>query len=236
MEQPHPQALAGPSGSGRRVALSVALVVALTGAAVAVFLLTRRTVDPPPLPEVSQAVLTAAGCTADEQPADLGGGHIPSDDASLAAAAPEVLYPDRPTTSGMHMDPVVATGVYDVPIDERVLTHNLEHGYVVVWYDPDAAASDALGTWAPDAIGGGFPKVVVAPWQGDLPDGAAVSFTAWGWRQSCTRFDPQVADAFVAAHHGLAGAAPEAAITAHVVGQQGVLDPNADDVLFPPLG
>ena len=51
MEQPHPQALAGPSGSGRRVALSVALVVALTGAAVAVFLLTRRTVDPPPVPK-----------------------------------------------------------------------------------------------------------------------------------------------------------------------------------------
>jgi len=54
-------------------------------------------------------------------------------------AEPEkVIYASNPPTSGNHWGRTAQWGFYknNVPADEQIV-HNLEHGAVVVWYNPD---------------------------------------------------------------------------------------------------
>lgn len=177
------------------------------------------------------------GCTPDERQPDLGGGHITATPESLAAEPPQVIYPERPPTSGRHVGQVAPTGTYDVHIDERITTHNLEHGYVIAWYDPEGPVDqvEAVKQWGEQQIAGDRPKTIVVPAYFDLPGDAVVSLTAWHFRQSCETFDPDVADVFAAAHYGAAGEAPEQGVPTHNVGAQGVIDPGGEDLLLPPL-
>jgi hypothetical protein len=183
--------------------------------------------------------LEALGCTPDEQQPDLGGGHLSGTPEELVAEPPAALYPDRPASSGRHLGQVAKTGVYDTLVDERLLVHNLEHGYINVYYGEGAAPEQIseLKTWAQEQIDGDFDHMIVTPWTGDaLPDEANFAYTAWGFRQLCREFDPEVAEVFTRAHHGSAGIAPEKTIPAHTgTDQQGVLDPTEENILFPPL-
>ena len=183
--------------------------------------------------------LEELGCTEISEQPNLGGGHI-TDPSVLAASAPEVLYPDRPATSGQHVGQVALTGVYDEQIDERLLVHNLEHGYVNFFYDDDADAAQVedLRTYAQGQIDGDRPKIVVAPYGEALPGEANFATVAWDRRQLCGQFDVDVATAFLDQHYNSASA-PERFIGAHISAEaQGVLDPGADEgpLLFPPLG
>lgn len=188
------------------------------------------------------ARLEELGCTDDITMPNLGGGHI--DPPGLAAEAPEVIYAGgagvagEPPSSGRHLGQVVATGVYDVPIDPRVTTHNLEHGYIVVHYAADAPAEQVsqMKAWAQEQIDGDFPRIVVTEYYKDLPDDANFSYTAWLQRQTCDTFDPDVAEVFTRAHHGTNGQGPEKDTTSvHSEGQQGVLSPDGEPLFLPPL-
>jgi hypothetical protein len=185
----------------------------------------------------AESRLDDLGCTAIEEQADLGGGHL-TDPGALAAAHPDVIYPDRPATSGSHLGSVVATGVYDKVIDERVIVHNLEHGYVTFWYDPDGdpEAIQALKGFGQEQIDGDYPKTIVAAHDA-LPDDASFAAVAWNFRQLCGEFDTDVATAFLAQHYN-GEAAPERFLSPHLSSDSGVLDPDAQDgpLLFPPLG
>jgi hypothetical protein len=189
--------------------------------------------------ERAAAQLTEFGCTDAETRPNLGAGHLSGNE--LVANPPQVLYPDRPTTSGRHLGSVALTGVYDKVIDERLLIHNLEHGYVNVFYGAgaDPAQVDELRSFGQEQIDGRFPKTIVSPWQEELPQGANFAFTAWDVRQLCAEFSPDVLLTFLNDFHGLSGTAPEKTVQAHTnASQSGVLDPNADEgpLLFPPLG
>lgn len=191
----------------------------------------------PPVPALDDDVLAALGCTGYVRMPDLGGGHIPGATEALEAEVPSVIYgSDEPPSSGRHLGQVVATGVYDVPIDPRLTTHNLEHGHVVAHHAPDAPAEqvEALRAWARAAIDEDFPKLVVAPYYTDLSGGAMFSFTAWFTRQTCDTFDVRVAEAFAEGHHETSDA-PEASVPAHRPGQPGVLEPDGAPLLFRPL-
>jgi hypothetical protein len=175
------------------------------------------------------------GCSEIEEEAILPSQHLASEE--LAANPPDVLYPRRPATSGRHLAGVVQTGVYDKVIDERLLVHNLEHGYVHVYYDEDAPEDQVaeLQAFAQEQIDSGrYEKLIVAPWKAELEDDANFALTAWGARQHCRDFDEGVALAFLREYHYLAGNAPEREIQPHLA--EG-LDPDAEegDVLFPPL-
>jgi len=180
--------------------------------------------------------LDELGCTEAALQPDLGGSHLQTDPASLAAAPPEELYDDRPASSGIHMPQVVASGVYDVTIDERLTTHSLEHGYVVFWYDqqaePDQVAQ--LKDFAQQQMDGDHPKIIVAPWGSELPGDANFSTVAWNYRQSCEQFDTDVALTFITEHYENERA-PERFIAVHNEGGQGVLVPEGEPLLFPPL-
>jgi hypothetical protein len=189
--------------------------------------------------EAAAAQLDELGCTPAETRPNLGASHL--DGTELVANPPEVLYPDRPATSGPHLGSVALTGVFDEPIDERLLVHNLEHGYVTFYYTDDADPADveALRAFAQEQIDGRFPKIIAAPASWQLGDGQPIAFAAWDARQLCERFSEDIALTFLNDFHGLSGTAPERTVQAHTnPGQQGVLNPRDVEgpLLFPPLG
>lgn len=182
-------------------------------------------------------VAQAAGCgsveefDADDSPSHLG----PDEYESLP---PEELYDERPHTAGRHTVSVVRTGVWSKAIDERILGHNLEHGYVVAYASPDADETEveALETAAQEAIDAGDDKLIVARWMNDEPmdEDASFAFVAWERRMLCDSFDEEVFAAFLDEHHGSFNA-PEAGVDAHL--GQGI-DPDSyeeEELLLPPL-
>jgi hypothetical protein len=142
------------------------------------------------------------------------------------------LYPDtRPTHSGPHtaqLHPVVPPS--DRQLDELTLTHNLEHGAVVVWYDPDALDAGEVTRLGEQVaarndagfdVGGAGSAVFVSPYTDPgIGSGGALALRAWGTAVDCDRYDPVVVDGFLAAHFGDRGIAPErhlAPYPAHVL-------------------
>ncbi|GGI04228.1 hypothetical protein GCM10011354_08060 [Egicoccus halophilus] len=168
-------------------------------------------------PQVVDATAAAAGGTVagceERVFDDLG----PPTHLEAASAPPATeLYAQRPATSGPHLDSWLAVGVYDGPVDERAVVHNLEHGGIVAWYDPAAIAAEdltALQDWAEqrnraglgNRAGGG---VLVAPFE-DAPLSAPLALRAWHVGADCERFDAAFADAFLLEHFGDRGSAPE---------------------------
>jgi hypothetical protein len=183
-----------------------------------------------------QARLDELGCTPAENMEDRGQGHL--DAASLAQQPPDALYPDRPATSGEHFQGWLKTGVYDQVMDERVLIHNLEHGYVNVFYDESAddAQIDELKSFAEEQIDGNYPKLIVSAWDGPLPEDYNFAYTGWGTRQMCAEFDTDTLAVFLREHHSGAGDAPEKTLPPHLEEGNGTIDPGDEPFLLPPLG
>ncbi len=93
-----------------------------------------------------------AACDADPLLADVvadneGWGHVP--------AGTEVNYTHNPPGSGPHYGQWTRSGVYAEAIDRRNWVHNLEHGWLVLVYHPDAPAADVRVLT--DAYASGFP-------------------------------------------------------------------------------
>ena len=96
------------------------------------------------------------------------------------------------------------------PRPERAV-HNLEHGYVVAWYDAKlpAAQVEALQLLAQQPT---FSRLlVVGWWQGDLPAGKHVVLTSWGRTDRCATVSESVVSAFYKNHLN-APIAPEAGL------------------------
>ncbi len=60
---------------------------------------------------------------------DLGRTHVP--------VGTQTFYNSNPPTSGPHYEVWTRAGVLDAPVDDRMLLHSLEHGYVVMSYNCD---------------------------------------------------------------------------------------------------
>lgn len=126
----------------------------------------------------------------------------------------DVTYPPpAPPTSGRHNPTWLPTGAKkfysrtDNPRPEMAV-HNLEHAYVVVWYD--SKATDAQLTLLEEAANGSEGKFRVVPWtRGDFPDDKHIVLTAWGFRQQCSDVSGEVMQKFQDEHGGQAGKAPE---------------------------
>jgi hypothetical protein len=120
----------------------------------------------------------------------------------------EIVYDREPPSSGPHAPNWVTVfrRVYttdDLPPVEQWV-HNLEHGWVVVWYAPDAP-TDVL-TQALEAAN--TRKLVAVPWtRGTLP--TPYVLTAWGHEQRCTAVSGAAIAAFLDEHGGENGDAPE---------------------------
>ncbi len=197
----------------QRRALTIVVAVASVAAVAILVAVTRQ--PPPPRDIVIERAAAAdafstAGCIEVEVP------NLPSSPHLEAGAPPaHELYPVRPTSQGPHLGNVAPVGVAD-RLDERATTHNLEHGAVVVWYDPDAQVdAGALEKWATDRnragfqLGGAGAGIIVSPYRDDFTSGKAVALRAWGTAIDCDQFDQLVADAFLIERFGTHGNAPE---------------------------
>jgi Protein of unknown function (DUF3105) len=89
-----------------------------------------------------------------------------------------------PVTAGSHSSPLPPDpSVYEQPIPEENVVHNLEHGYVVIYYEAEGvnALDEELRSQLAD-VAEGEEKVLLAPYP-DLAD--SFDLVAWGKLQTC---------------------------------------------------
>ena len=171
-------------------------------------------VDPSPAGGDVAAQLEQAGCTpvALEGPAN-------SNHFDPATAPPaEAIYGLPLPSAGPHLSAISPTPdrMPDAALDVRAVVHNLEHGAVAIWIDPDRvdnATVDAIEEWATSLHGDGFTSraggsILMSPTPLGA-DVAPVSFRAWQQALDCQNWTKVIADDFVAQHYGTRGQAPE---------------------------
>jgi hypothetical protein len=154
----------------------------------------------------------------------------------------DLIYPDiRPTHSGPHTEQVVPPISAGSPtqIDEYTSTHNLEHGAVIVWYDPDQldeSTVDEMTDWAQLLNNSGFQQqggtaIFVSPYvEPGISSGKAVALRAWGTAVDCDEWDETVANGFVAEHYGTRGIGPEAAFAPYPGGVLEISDRDPEEL------
>jgi hypothetical protein len=117
-------------------------------------------------------------------------------------------YNSVPATSGPHQPQPLAPivwGVYDEPVEQIKVVHNLEHGGVIVQYGREVPAQTVqdIVAWYRDDPNG----LVVAPLppalleeKPELSD--EIALTAWTYLQTCKRFNDEAFSNFVDLHRG----------------------------------
>ncbi len=133
---------------------------------------------------------------------DSGSEHV-ADGTDVRAGDPSA-FASIPATSGPHWGTPQEWGVYAAPQAESQVIHNLEHGGIVVWYQPgaiDDAALTQLTDWATSQLRSPRFKVILAPWSG--PDfGHPIAATAWNFLLYQDALDVGQLQAFMDAHYG----------------------------------
>lgn len=114
-------------------------------------------------------------------------------------------FPSNPPAGGKHYASELDAGFYDENSPQAQLTypegyigHNLEHGYVVFWYncaslsDGDCSTLKSEIKAVMDDFGG--TKLIAFPWPSlEVP----VAMTSWGRLQRFNSFNPKTAAAFI---------------------------------------
>lgn len=151
------------------------------------------------------------GSTGQTQPDD-GSTHVPVGTVCRSAAAPcgANPYSSTPGTSGPHGDPsgIANWGVYTTPQNETQVIHNLEHGGIIIWYDPEAVSAGAVdvltryvSTQVSSGISGRF-KFILTPWGGEDPLPAPIVVTAWRNLLELEEADTDAIDQFARSRYG----------------------------------
>ncbi len=152
----------------------------------------------------ASAAATATGCTGVVNDASRGSTHV--------ATNQTVNYEVAPPSSGNHDSSPLpdAYRFYERIPNLRIerAVHNLEHGFVIGWYDPKLPDDQvtALRT-AADAAGNRF---IAVPWErGEFADNKHFVLTAWDRTQRCATVSESAIKDFVKtyANPSLAGAA-----------------------------
>lgn len=113
------------------------------------------------------------------------------------------LYNSRPPTSGNHSANPLPAGFTDQLIAGDAAVHSMEHGSVVLWYQPGNAD---LTLQMSQLVRGLGSSCLVAGQYADMD--TKVAATAWGRLLALDEFDDQQLREFVSAYQGQSG--PEA--------------------------
>lgn len=151
-----------------------------------------------------QSITAAAGCGKVQKVPNLDRTH----ETGVA-----IKYSTSPPAGGAHDPSPLGPGVYNTPFSTNPAqhpsiyqaVHSLEHGYVIVWYNPDLSKSDV------DALTGavgGESKVILVPYP-DLQSKDKMAMSAWGHVQYCGKAQAKAVEAFTKHYRGTAGSAPE---------------------------
>ncbi|MEW6475103.1 MAG: DUF3105 domain-containing protein [Actinomycetota bacterium] len=170
VDRPEPEPWAHAELSRRNVRLGAVVIAVIIGIVGLGLLRSGKSSGAPELTGALRRSVEQQGCRADSR-ADKGQAHVP-------AAA----YSVNPPAGGDH-DPVPSpAGFYteaDVPTDGH-LVHSLEHGFVIIWYQP-AGVSAATLDWLRD-LAGRAKWILVVP----RPSMATpLAATAWHRRLLC---------------------------------------------------
>lgn len=161
---------------------------------------------------MDQIGLTTAEAAACDPPKDEPIGEGATDEGVKHTTA-RVQYAIAPPSSGMHNPTPLPGGnknYYsrdDNPSPEQAV-HNLEHGYVVVWYDKKATAEQIellrqIGDVAER-------KLLILPWtREDFPDEKHIVLTSWTIKQSCKDVSGAAIKDFFEKYGGARSKAPE---------------------------
>jgi hypothetical protein len=145
-----------------------------------------------------------------QQPAQVGEViPIPADYVNhIESGIPPGPYPSDPPAGGVHYATELDAKFYEesdlaalAPYPEGSLVHNLEHGYVIFWYNCvslDQAGCDDLKANIRGVMGefDGL-KLIAFPWKSlNVP----LAMTSWGRLSRYETFDPAQARAFINAN------------------------------------
>lgn len=146
--------------------------------------------------------------------ADDGNAHVTVGTTCRSPEAPcgQDPYSSLPATSGPHWDPsgIANWGVYSTPQNETQLIHNLEHGGIVIWYDPERLETegiDALTQYVNAQTSSGISgryKFILTPWGGDEELPTPIAVTAWRYLLELEEADAGAINDFARAHYGRA--------------------------------
>lgn len=126
------------------------------------------------------------------------------DDKSHFEPGTEIEYSSNPPSSGPHYPLTLNSGFYEedqgseIPFPESYIVHNLEHGYVVFWYNCSQLSDsdcEELKDQIRDVLSEvGGEKVIVFPWS-NMEE--VLVITSWGMVLRFERFDADMAGDFV---------------------------------------
>lgn len=158
----------------------------------------REGTPPPALAQGDLAIAAEeAGCELNLDLEDEGANHLsPGDDPPK--------YETSPPTSGDHDAVPAADGAYSAPIEPRYFVHSMEHGRIIILYDPKLPEQDQLalkGVFDED-----FEGMLLIPYE-DMPYEVAVA--AWTQMAGCEKYDPAVADVIRDFRDSYRGQGPE---------------------------
>ena len=130
---------------------------------------------------------------------------FPSEGNAHVSSGTQVQYNTSPPTSGPHYDSPASAGFYEAGNAPAAgnLVHSLEHGAVVIYYDPSALSADQeqhlrsltqqyTGTWA---------SVIAVPTSAANVESPVV-LTAWRHRLRLDGYDAATVEAFIAEYLG----------------------------------
>ncbi|HYP22578.1 MAG TPA: DUF3105 domain-containing protein [Actinomycetota bacterium] len=157
----------------------VTLVIALAVLVLVATLVVQNRDEGGSVPSVGRG---EAGCTEIEEHDIEGQEHVD--------VTPQ--YQTNPPTSGNHLQPPASPGFFDEAVDPGALVHNMEHGQIIFWYDPEAPADvlDALE----EVVDQEFEASIAVPWD-ELESPHNFAMTAWGASQQCRDVSQSVVNA-----------------------------------------
>jgi hypothetical protein len=113
-------------------------------------------------------------------------------------------YNSDPPTSGQHYDLPATPGFYDVAPPDEQLVHNLEHGYVIVFFNceanPNLSCDQLIEDLQREMRGEGIsrvtrtPKLIVAPRPGMEN---LITYTSWGHLHRADEFNPDTMQEYI---------------------------------------
>ncbi|MFB6221166.1 MAG: DUF3105 domain-containing protein [Halolamina sp.] len=127
----------------------------------------------------------------------------PEMNPSHVSRGSQIDYSTMPPVGGDHHGSTVGAGFYAEQQPLGSVVHSLEHGAVVVYYDPaaiDSEAQDSLKEYASKHTGT-WKSVVVVPSPVEDPENPYV-LTAWRYKLTMQEYDARVVRAFLAEYLG----------------------------------
>lgn len=127
----------------------------------------------------------------------------PSTGNEHVSSGTDINYDRIPPTSGTHYTSTVQAGFYEQTQPLGSLVHSLEHGAVVVYYDPSQLSPEAESSLQSytDSYTGTWASFIAVPNPRDDP-GAAYVLTAWEKRLPIDQYDNSTVQAFTAEYLG----------------------------------